>query len=168
MAETGNMSSCDIMIDRNGVWYYRGAEMFRKEIVYFFYEHLKRDETGRYLIELDDDRCYVDVEDTAFVVHAVYRTSTNGEYGDSIDLLLSDGTREALNAKSMRIGKSEIPYCTVKNQRFEARFSRAAYYQLAAFIAYDDERDAYYIDLHGQRTYIQRSRSEAEEREIAC
>jgi uncharacterized protein len=168
MTECEQASPCDIRIDRNGVWYYRGAEMFRKEIVFFFYGHLQRDEAGRYLIELDNDRCYIDVEDTAFVVKAVYRTATNGEHRDAIDLLLSDGTIESLNMATLRIGKDEIPYCTVKDLRFEARFSTAAYYQLAEFIEYDDERDAFYIDLQGRRSYVHRIRSEAEEGAIAC
>ena len=64
---------CDIRIDKEGVWYYKGNEIFRDEIVRFFYQNLKKDETGRYLIELDDDRCYLEVEDAPFVVRAIYK-----------------------------------------------------------------------------------------------
>lgn len=43
---------CDIRIDKEGVWYYKDAEMFRKDIVNLFYQNLKLDELGRYIIEL--------------------------------------------------------------------------------------------------------------------
>ena len=64
---------CQIRIDKDGVWYYKGAEMFRKEIVNFFYQNLRQDESGNYLIELENDRCYLEVEDTPFVVRSVHR-----------------------------------------------------------------------------------------------
>ena len=63
-----NIPFCNIRIDKNGVWYYKGAEMFRREIVNFFYQNLRQDESGRYLIELPNDRCYLEVEDAPFVV----------------------------------------------------------------------------------------------------
>lgn len=169
MMEIEQPTPSDIRIDRDGVWYFRGAEMFRKEFVFFFYEHLRRDDKGRYLIELENERCFIDVEDTAFVVNAVYRKATNGEHPDEIELLLSDGTIETLQVETLRIGKGEIPYCMVKDLTFEARFSKAAYYQLADFVEYDEERDAFYIDLQRQRTYIHRNPSIAEEEgTMAC
>jgi hypothetical protein len=68
------MENFEIKIDKDGIWYYNGAHMFRKEILNVFFEHLKIDECGKYLIELGPERCYLDVEDTAFVVEAVYKT----------------------------------------------------------------------------------------------
>jgi hypothetical protein len=131
--------------------------MFRKEIVNFLYQHLKRDKDGRYLIELGGDRCHFDVEDTAFVVSAVLQpTVADGVAGESLELLLSDGTAEQLDATTLRIGKDNIPYCSVKNHLFDARFSRVSYYQLAHFIRHDSERDAYYILLNGTSHYIRR------------
>ena len=72
MAIKENILVCNIRIDKEGVWYYKGAEMFRKEIVNFFYQNLKRDESCQYLIELENDRCYLDVEDTPFVIRSVH------------------------------------------------------------------------------------------------
>ena len=68
------MDDCEIKIDKEGVWYYRGAHMFRKDILCIFFENLKIDECGKYLIELGDERCYLDVEDTVFVVETVNKT----------------------------------------------------------------------------------------------
>lgn len=145
-----NIPFCDIRIDRDGVWYFRGAVMFRKEIVNYFYEHLRLDEEGRYWIDLGHDCCVVDVEDTPFVVRAVYRSRNENGDGERIDLLLCDDTLELLDPASLSMTEENIPYCSVRGGRFPARFSRPAYYQLAEHIEYDARRDAFYLSLNGQ------------------
>ena len=59
MKETLRNESPPIRIDRNGVWYFRGMEMTRFEIVQYFYNHLQRDANGKYRIEIADDQCPV-------------------------------------------------------------------------------------------------------------
>ncbi|HOI74001.1 MAG TPA: DUF1285 domain-containing protein [Syntrophales bacterium] len=145
-----NIPLCDIRIDRDGVWYFRGAVMFRKEIVNYFYEHLRLDEEGRYWIDLGHDCCVIDVEDTPFVVRAVYRSREDNGNGERIDLLLCDDTLELLDPASLSMTQENVPYCSVRGGRFPARFSRPAYYQLAEHIEYDARRDAFYLSLNGQ------------------
>jgi hypothetical protein len=153
---------CDIRIDKEGIWYFRGAEMFRREIVNFFYENMRLDETGNYLIELQGDsgdRCYVEVEDTAFVVKSVYKKNVSDNGGEGIVLGLSDDTEEILDPATLKIGEENVLYCIINksgnNRIFKARFSRAGYYQLAEHINYDDVNDAYFIELNDQRYFIQ-------------
>jgi hypothetical protein len=146
----------NIKIDKNGVWYYRGTEMSRKDIVNLFYRHLKKDETGRYLIEIGKDRCYPDVDDTPFVIKSVYRSFSEEKGEDAIYLLMPDDTLEKLDPSTLRIGDDNILYCKVFVSNFEARFSRASYYQLAEYIEQDIERDLYYISLNGQSYYLKR------------
>ncbi|MDQ5985664.1 MAG: hypothetical protein CSYNP_01378 [Syntrophus sp. SKADARSKE-3] len=153
---------CDIRIDKEGIWYFRGAEMFRREIVNFFYENMRLDETGQYLIELpgeNGDRCYVEVEDTAFVVKSVFVKNISDNGRKSIILGLSDDTEEILDPATLKIGEENVLYCVIKksanNRIFKARFSRAGYYQLAEYIDYDDVNDAYFIVLNDQRYFIQ-------------
>ena len=81
------MENSEIKIDKEGIWYYKGAHMFRKDILCVFFEHLKIDECGKYLIELNEERCYLDVEDTAFVVAAVYKAKLPEDGRDQIDVL---------------------------------------------------------------------------------
>ena len=148
------MESSDIRIDKEGVWYYKGAHMFRKEILSVFFEHLKIDECGKYLIELNEERCYLDVEDTVFVVGAVYKTKLpdNGRY--QIDVLLSDDSCEKLEMSSLHIGKGNVLYCRVKEGKFAARFSRNSYYQLAEFIEQSENENHYFINLNGEKFMI--------------
>ncbi len=155
---TSNMEKdippCNIKIDKDGTWYYRGDEIFRKEIVHYFYQNLKRDESGRYLIETEHDCCYLEVEDVPFVVKAVYGFLSESDVEECIYLLLSDQSLEKLDPKTIWIGKDNIPYCLVKNKTFCARFSRSGYYQLADFVEYDKEKDAFLLSLNGVRFYI--------------
>ena len=55
------MQKSEIRIDKEGIWYYHGAHMFRKEFLCIFFDNLKIDEYGKYLIELGYERCYLDV-----------------------------------------------------------------------------------------------------------
>lgn len=148
---------CDIRIDKEGVWYFRGAEMFRREIVNFFYAHLRLDENGAYLIELpgeNGDRCQVEVEDTAFVIKAVFETHKPENGGKSLILLLSDDTEELLEPETLHVGPDNVLYCTVREGRFKARFTRAGYYQMAEHIEYDEKDDTYFVALKDRRYYI--------------
>lgn len=140
--------SSGIRIDKEGVWYYNDAEMIRKDIVVLFSRNLTRDEAGKYVIELDAEKCYVQVEDTPFVIKNVSFTKNHEE--DSLSVLLSDESIEELDLNSLRISDANILYCTVKNNRFNARFSRAAYYQLAEFIEYDPGSDIFSVALNGR------------------
>ena len=137
-----------IKIDKNGVWFYNGMEMFRKDIVKLFYDHLKRDESGNYLIELGDDLSLIEVEDVPYVVKAVYKKD---KY---IEILLNDSTTEKLDPSTLRVGAENILYCSVRKGKFEARFSRAAYYQIAEFIEYKSDKRAFYIPLNKCNYYI--------------
>ncbi len=147
------ITPCNIRIDKEGVWYYKDVEMFRKEIVNLFYENLKRDELGRYIIEIENDRCYLDVEDAPFVVKMVRRSE-----GEALYILLNDQTEEKLDLSTLWIEKDNVLYCSVKNNNFYARFLRASYYQIASYIEYDKERNDYFISLDGCHYYIRKVR----------
>ena len=140
----------DIRIDKDGVWHYRGREMFRRDIVQFLSRRLRQDAAGRYLIAMNGEVCLLDVEDTPLVVRAVTRTS------------LSDGTEEILAPGTLRVGPGHVLYCTVREGAFPARLSRPAYYQVAAHIAGDEESGGFSLVLNNRRHAIGR----AEAREI--
>ena len=149
-----NIPPCNIWVDKDGVWYYRGNEMFRKEFVNLFYQNLKRDSSGRYIIEMANDRCYIEVEDVPFVVKAVYKSKANESKKEAIYILLNNSEMDELDLSTLQINEDNVLYCSVKNKLFDARFSRAGYYQLAEFIEHDEEADSYYILLNNQRYTI--------------
>ncbi|MBW2631800.1 MAG: DUF1285 domain-containing protein [Deltaproteobacteria bacterium] len=155
MKPENEILSLPIRIDKEGVWYYNGARMFRKDILKLFFESLKRDELGRYLIEFKGDKCLIEVEDTPFVVKTVHKHGREDRENESIEILLSDFTSEKLNPSTLRVGMDNVLYCSIKDRKFEARFSRSGYYQIAELIKYDEDKDAYFVPINGQIHYIE-------------
>ncbi|MEA2014316.1 MAG: DUF1285 domain-containing protein [Thermodesulfobacteriota bacterium] len=149
-----DIPSLPIRIDKEGVWYYNGAVMFRKDILKLFFKSLKMDDLGRYLIEFEGDKWLIEVEDTPFIVKTVSRFNKDDSENESIEILLSDSTSEMLNLSTVRVGMDNVLYCSIKNKKFEARFSRSGYYQIAEFIKYDEDKGSYFLPLNGRMYYI--------------
>jgi len=138
----------EILIDREGIWYFCGAEMKRIDIVQHFYKYLKRDLDGHYSIEIEDDRCSVRVEDTPYVIRSIVVGFSPNSGQPTIDLSLNDGSNERLSLGTpLRIGEDNVLYCMVKNGEYEARFSRPAYYQFCEHIDYDSRNGEYRLVL---------------------
>ena len=148
------MKNFEIKIDKDGLWYYQGAHMFRKEILSVFFQCLRIDECGKYLIELGEDRCYLNVEDTAFVVAAVHKTKLPGNGLEQIEIILNDDSCEELEINSLYTGRDNVLYCRVKEGRFTARFSRKSYYQIAEFIEQSENGADFFINLNGEKYFI--------------
>ena len=149
-----DISPCLIFIDKEGRWYHQGAEMIHREFIRLFYQNMELDSEGRYLINWADKPCYVEVEDTAFVVRQISYEEGNQDRGSRIELSLSDDTKEALMPDSLSVGMENVLYCKVKSGSFPARFNRAAYYQLAEYI--EEEGKTYFLPLNGQKYVIRR------------
>jgi uncharacterized protein len=133
--------------------------MFRKEILSIFFENLKVDESGRYLIELGPERCYLDVEDTAFVVLAVYKTQSIQDGREQLEIVLNDDCSEILDVRSLYVGKDNVLYGRVKQGKFIARFTRKAYYQIAEFIEQTENGNGFFIDLNSEKYFINDSQA---------
>jgi hypothetical protein len=143
---------CMIYIDRNGKWFHKGVEIIRGEILDEFYKCLTTDSCGEYLIILGEEKCFVEVEDTPFIITRVEFGNTEKPAEERIILYVIDDTREILDPVTLSVGDENILYCRIKNNKFKARFSRAAYYQLASHIK--EEGDKYYLPLKNKKYYI--------------
>jgi len=148
------MGESDIKIDKDGIWYYRGAHMFRKDILCIFFENLKVDDCGRYYIELNEEIYYLDVEDTAFVITAVDRSKDPASGDEKLEILLSDDERERLDLNTLIVGEDDVMYCRIKEGKFLARFTRKSYYQLAEFIEQSNMDNIFYISLNSEKYFI--------------
>lgn len=138
---------CLISIDKEGRWFYKGVEMIRRDFIRLFYENMEAGPDGRCIITLAGDRCYVEVEDTPFVV---WRTEAEPDDSGFLRffLYLSDDSQEELNPETLHLGKNNVLYCRVRNRAFPARFNRSAYYQLAEHI---EEKDGeFFLPVNGR------------------
>ncbi|MGD9652325.1 MAG: hypothetical protein AB7I96_12185 [Candidatus Dadabacteria bacterium] len=122
--ESGAETTYRFRIDKDGNWYQDGIRV-RHRLTYLYNQKLlDRDEEGRYFVDEGSGRLYVKVEDTPFVVKmADYR-------GGDFYVRLNDETEEKLDLGNFRIDDSNVPYIKVKGGKFDARFSRPAYYEL--------------------------------------
>ena len=150
------IAPCHISIDKEGRWYHKGSEMIRRDIVRLFSRHMERTGGGLYVIDWNGQRCYVEVEDTAFVVRRAEYRDAHGRYPPRYVLYLSDDTEETLAAETLVVGSDDVLYCTVKQGTFPARFTRAAYYQLAGYM--EEEHGGFFLPLNGSRHPVRTGR----------
>jgi hypothetical protein len=149
--EKEDMGRSAIRVDRDGTWYYEGAEIIRKEILSLFYESLHLDEDGYYL-EIKGERARLDVEDTVFIVKEAELIKDSEE---AFMIWLNDGSQERLDLSTFRIAEGNVPYCLVKTGRFPARFLRLPFYQLARYALHDEDTDEYFIVLNERKYPLQ-------------
>jgi hypothetical protein len=141
----------DIRIDKQGIWYFHGEEMKRQDIVQYFYQCLKMGKAGNYLIETENDFCYVNVEDVPYIIKSVVMSFSQYDGKPCIAIFLTDGSNEELNLDNpFWTGEDNIMYCKVRRGEYAVRFSRPAYYQLCEYINYDSTRGKYLITLNNR------------------
>jgi len=146
--EPASIPPCQIRIQKDGKWFHKGNEMIHREFIRLFYENMEMDEEGRHLIHWDGKPCYVEVEDTAFVVMRVDILSD----GKNVFLSLSDDSQEYLDPATLTVSDENVMYCKVKSGSFPARFTRAAYYQLAQAI--QEDAQGYHVTVAGKKYYV--------------
>ncbi|MCD6569363.1 MAG: DUF1285 domain-containing protein [Deltaproteobacteria bacterium] len=127
--------SCRIHIDKDGRWFYEGSEIIHQYVLNIFYNALEQDEYGRYRIVIGPEVCYVDVEDTPFVVSAISGDTNHGYY-----ITLNNSKIYKLDPLQLWIGDSNVLYARLPNG-MKVRFSRPAYYDLALKMEEDETGD---------------------------
>ena len=118
-----------LRVDVNGDWYDDEVQVTHQGILANLRGNLRSDAEG-YFIQTRV-RIPVTVEDVPWVVVRVERR------GEALHAFLNDGTDERIDPATLRIGAGDVPYCTVKEGRFDARLSRAATFQLLALTERD-------------------------------
>ncbi|RJP20703.1 MAG: DUF1285 domain-containing protein [Candidatus Abyssobacteria bacterium SURF_5] len=142
-------SPYELRIDSEGRWFHGGVEIVRQDILQLFSRNLRRSKGGAYYVRLGRDEAPVVVDDVPFVVVRL-EEDASGKLG----LLLSDGVKERLKIKTLTFSRDNIPFCSVRGN-LEAKFSRQAYYQLAAHIEYDEQSETYYVRSGGERRKLE-------------
>ena len=133
-----------LRIARDGTWLHDGEEVTHPGILATLWENLRVDAAGHH-IEIGPVRVPVEVEDAPFVVVRVAHDD------GAFTLTLGDLTREPLSPESLRFGPDGVPYCRVKGDRFRARLSRAATYQLLQHVEHDADGKSAALVVGGTR-----------------
>ena len=142
-----------IVIDKEGDWFYNGQPIINKQILQYFYQLLEIGPDGGYLLRNEQESCPVEVHDTPFVVSALWLS--DGPHEQFL-IKLNDDTVETLDIETLVISADNIPYCSIKQGRFRARFLRAPYYCLAESVQQENDID-FFVELNGKRHYLSQS-----------
>jgi hypothetical protein len=134
-----------LRVDRDGDWFDDDVRVTHHGVLANLRENLRRDAGGYYI--QTRVRIPVEVEDVPWVVTRLERRA-----GDRLVAQVNDGTEETVDPSALRIGAGHIPYCPVKGGRFDARFGRAAAFQLLSLADYDEASGQGTLRL-GSRAY---------------
>jgi uncharacterized protein len=149
MAQAGfwAVSSGKISFRRDGRWYSDDEPINNARIAKLFSRCLQQIDDGRWQIAMADERAFVDIDDTPWVV-----TSVAGDAAAGFTIRLNDDSEEPLDAATLTVGAANVLYARVKGGRYPARFLRPAYYQLAPAIA--ERAGRFVIEAGGQHHEI--------------
>ena len=137
MAQAGfwAVSSGKISFRHDGRWYSDDEPINNARIAKLFSRCLSQTDDGRWMLRMADERAFVEIEDTPWVV-----TRVDGDAQRGFTLTLNDDSEEPLDPSTLRVGAGHVLYAQVKDGRHAARFLRPAYYQLAGAIEQRGDR----------------------------
>lgn len=144
---------CMIFVGKDGKWYHEGAEIIHRPIFLWLIQSLEKSEDDLFIVHLNNQKCYLEVEDTPLVVQRVDRKPEGPDGPERITLFLNDESEEPLDPETLRISPDNVLYCRVKNREFPARFLRPAYYQMAEFLE-EDEGGKFFLMLNGKKFHV--------------
>jgi hypothetical protein len=129
-APEGRSRESTIRLDAEGRFWHEGNLVEHAKLAQAMHGWVSRHpDDGRYILTNGYDWTYFTVEDAPYFVRQVRITP------EAVFLGLSDGTEEAWDPGSSRIGPDDAIYATVKRASergaFEAKFTRFAQAQLA-------------------------------------
>lgn len=124
-----------IRIDSEGRWYYEDSEIIHPTVLKVFCDALEIDEQGRYRIIVENELCYIDVEDAPFIVRTI-----RGDCDCGLELLLNNHRTAPLDPGTLYFGCDNVLYARLEGG-ITVKFSRAAYYQLALMMEENESGD---------------------------
>jgi hypothetical protein len=139
----------DLRVDRDGDWYDEGVQVTHPGILANLRQNLRKDAEGYYI--QTRVRIPVKVDDAPWVITRIERR------GDQLHGVLNDGSEERIDPSTVRLGRGDVPYCVVKGGAFDARFSRAATFQLLALADYDEQSGRGALRLGGREYPLARA-----------
>lgn len=129
--------------DRIGRWFDEGVPVENPAVAQAFDRWVDRADDGRFVLRNSVNWVYVEIEGAPIFVRGVEVAP------DRLDLELSDGRTEALDADTLRQDEAGVLHCDVRGGNMPASFTRGAQLQLEPLIEEDDQ--GVYIALGARR-----------------
>jgi hypothetical protein len=128
-----NHGRLDMMIARDGKWFYHGTPIPRKEMVCLFASTLTRRDDGSYWLITPNEEGEIDVEDVPFLAVEMFTCGSGREmvfsFRTNVDEIITLDQDHPLRIVCNKDGCP--PYLTVR-EGLEARLTRSVYYELVA------------------------------------
>jgi hypothetical protein len=125
--------SLGIRIDRDGVWYYHGSPIHRKELVCLFASALRRDADGRYWLITPSEIVPIEVDDAPFIVVEMFVGGRPGKpvisFRTNVDEVVTVSRETPIYVVCDAASGEPSPYVKLPEER-EARLCRSVYYEL--------------------------------------
>jgi hypothetical protein len=129
-AFTGDL---DLLIARDGRWFYQGREMQRQRLKKLFASIMRRETDGEYYLLTPVEKYRIRVEDAPFIAHSL---EIEGEgnarilwFRTNMEDVFALGEAHPLVVRRNTETGEEVPYVLVK-RNLEARVERNAFYHL--------------------------------------
>ncbi len=123
----------DMRIDLNGVWYYHGSPIGRKELVRLFSTVLRRDDAGDYWLITPAEIGRIEVEDAPFMAVELITAGDGADrvitFRTNVDTFVSADDDHPIRVDIDPDTGEPSPY-VVMDGRLEARLTRSVYYDL--------------------------------------
>jgi hypothetical protein len=121
----------EIVIRRDGKWYYNNAEMFRRNIVNLLAVNIDKQEDGNYIIAMGNEVSGIDVEDVPFYATGIQET----EKGGGLKLIFHDLQEYELTEELRLYFKGDVPYISYRWPA-DTRLSRGIYWKLSDYFSF--------------------------------
>lgn len=132
-----------IRIDRDGVWYYHGSPIQRKELVCLFASALTVDEHGGYWLVTPTEMGRIDVEDVPFLAVEVFAAGQGCEQvlslRTNVDQIVTVDADHRVFMRGDSANGEPLPYVAL-DRGLQARLIRPVFYELVA-LAEEREHD---------------------------
>ena len=148
-AAEGEWTAPRLRVDLDGDWYDDDVQITHPGILANLRATLRRDAQGFFV--QTRVRIPVVIADAPWVVVRLEPR------GDHLHVWLNDESDAAVDPATVRMGPGDVPYCSVKGGQFEARFSRAAAFQLLSLLDYDEASGVGRLRLGGREYPLRQS-----------
>jgi hypothetical protein len=147
-APEGRSRESTIVLDAWGRWFHDGEPVIHPGLAAAFSSWVgTHPDDARWILSNGYDWCYFTPLATGYFVTGI-------EVGEGVMLALSDGTRELLEPSSVRLDDDGVLRCTVKDGRFDARFTRFAQLAMEPLLV---DGEPIQLELGGRRHPVGKS-----------
>ena len=143
----------DIVIKRDGTWFYMGTPIGRKRLVELFATVLRKDEDGETYLVTPVEQIKIKVEDAHFIAVEMNQSMENDEqvltFRTNVGDVVEAGVDNPIRFVTVEGNEGIKPYINIRG-RLEAVLARAVMYEL---IAHGEE-----ITINGEEMFAVRSK----------